>query len=537
MTDNSTSRRHVSIPAVFLLVAAVLILAPRPAGAEVVVVLDDPGGVLGRTGSPASAEVSLTDAALVTAAKAGRLALIEPDVNAKRTVIIPAQFVADPAKPASGTLWWIMRPGPIGKRRFRLMAWLIPPPGLTVRHDKTAGNYTILAGKAPVLRYNFGTVPVPAGVKGKYAVARSNYVHPLYGPGGEVLTTDFSRDHPHHRGIYWAWPEVYYKGQKRDLHALQGVFARPVGMVPVVSGPVFARLQAENLWKWGDTEPIVRETAIIRAFAAGSGGRCIDFEFRFTALVDGVSIARRGQSHYGGFNMRCSSRQGQKIAYHTDAAGSTPRRSWGRIVGTPPKGTQPVSISIFQHAANPDYPGDWQPYPNINWLQPTFPAKGTKYALSKDKPLVLRYRLWVRSGPLADKTLADLWSAYNTVSPKADGKKARAATIDAVLTGPRKAGDTATIRHDGGATTIEITSEFGIGRAEIRRLGDRWPRRIVLRLKLKALEGFSATDGKEKFQHSVSRAPAGKPIDVTLPESLLRSASKTLRIQWIDFYR
>ena len=31
-----------------------------------------------------------------------------------------------------------------------------------------------------------------------FAVARSNDVHPLYGPNGEVLTKDYSKDHPHH---------------------------------------------------------------------------------------------------------------------------------------------------------------------------------------------------------------------------------------------------------------------------------------------------------------------------------------------------
>ena len=60
-----------------------------------------------------------------------------------------------------------------------------------------------------------------------------------------------------------------------------------------------------------------------------------------------------------------------------------------------------------------------------------------------------------------------------------------------------------------------------------------------LRLHLKGLEGFSATDGTQKFEHSVRHAKvkAGKPIDVALPDSLLRSTSKTIRIQWIDFYR
>lgn len=397
----------------FLVAAAALLCAGGSARAGVIVVVNDPGGAIGRTGSPASAEVSLIDAALSAAGRGGRLVLVELDVKARRTAPIPAQLTTDPTKPARMTLWWIMRPGPAGRRRFRLMAGKAAAPGLAVRHDKAAGSYTVQARGGPVLRYNFGTVPVPAGVRGKYAVARGNYVHPLYGPAGEELTKDYSRDHPHHRGIYWAWPEVYYAGQKRDLHALQGVFARPVGMAPIQQGPVLARLEAVNLWKWGDKEPIVKETAIIRAFAAGPSGRCVDFEFHFTALVDGVSIARRGQSHYGGLNIRCSARKDRKISYHNDPAGAKIRRSWGRIVGVPPKGKGPVGITILQHAANPGYPGDWQPYPKIDWLQPTFPAKGTKHLLSRDKPLVLKYRLWVHPGEATDKALADLWSAYN----------------------------------------------------------------------------------------------------------------------------
>ena len=38
---------------------------------------------------------------------------------------------------------------------------------------------------------------------------RSNYIHPLYALDGEVLTEDFPEDHPHHRGIFWAWHQLY----------------------------------------------------------------------------------------------------------------------------------------------------------------------------------------------------------------------------------------------------------------------------------------------------------------------------------------
>jgi len=293
-------------------------------------------------------------------------------------------------------------------------------PSMSARYDKQTGRVDVAQGAASVLGYQYGTVPVPAAVKGrKYAEARSDYIHPLYGPGGEVLTADYPGDHPHHRGVYWAWPEVYYKGEKRDIHALQGVFARPSKLIRAEGGRAQATIEAESIWKWSDAEPIVRERAILRAHRAGAdGGRRIDLEFRFTALVDGVAIARRGQTLYGGLNLRSTLHAGQRIAHHTDPPTRRPRRSWGQIVGVPAGGKDPVAIVILEHAGNPDYPGEWIQYPKIAWLQPTFPAKGTKFALSKSRPLVLGYRLWIRRGAATDAQLAAEWGRYNAPAPR-----------------------------------------------------------------------------------------------------------------------
>ena len=290
---------------------------------------------------------------------------------------------------------------------------------VTVRRDEKAGWVEVLRDAKPVLRYRFATVPVPAEVKGrKYAEARSDYIHPLYGPDGETLTADYAGDHPHHRGVYWAWPEVYYKGGCRDLHALQGVFARPVKLLRAESSDEGAVIEAESVWKWGDTEPIVKELAILCVPARGPAeGWWVDLEFRFTALVDGVSVARRGQTAYGGLNLRTTLHGGQKLSHHADPPAAAPRRNWGQIAGVPKGGKEAVAIAILEHAANPDYPGEWIKFPDIDWLQPTFPAKGTKYALptasSGKDPLVLRYRLWVRKGAASAEELANAWDGYN----------------------------------------------------------------------------------------------------------------------------
>ena len=283
----------------------------------------------------------------------------------------------------------------------------------TIRVDETTQRYTILDSGTPVLTYNDGIVPVPEGITGKYAVQRSNYIHPLYGPNGEVLTADYQKDHAHHRGIYWAWPEVTWKGEKRDLHALQGVFARPVRIVSkeVTSG--CAVFEAENVWKWGDAEPVVRELAKISVSQEKDGRRMIDFELKFESLVDGLTLARRGQSHYGGFNIRTSAREKQKIATHTDPPETNQRKAWACLAGVPPNGKESVSVVVLQDTSNPEYPGDWIQFPNINWLQPTFPTKGTAFELKKGSPLVLKFRLVVCKGEADDAAMQKLCEEYN----------------------------------------------------------------------------------------------------------------------------
>ena len=300
---------------------------------------------------------------------------------------------------------------------------------MAIQLDPATQRYAVSEDGKPVLTYNFGTNPVPPGVGGIYAVARGDYVHPLFGPSGEVLTTDFSKDHPHHRGLYWAWPVVTYGGVTGDLHALQGVFARPVRLLAQRADAQSAELSAENVWLWRNEQPIVREVATITAHRAAGGLRAIDFVFHFDALKPGVTLARRHGDAYGGFNLRFSPRRDQRIVKDAPA--------WAELAGVPPEGKEPVGVMILQAPTNPDFPGDWIDYPNLNWLQPTFPAKGTTWELSPGAPLELRYRIIVRSGPGLGVDPASLAAAYVASLPdpldallRYDGTTSRAALAE-----------------------------------------------------------------------------------------------------------
>lgn len=298
------------------------------------------------------------------------------------------------------------------------------------RETAPNGLVELLEGGKPVFGYQHGT-NAPGELLArispdnrKYAIARSDYLHPLFGPEGKALTRDWSVDHPHHRGIYWAWPEVDYRGQRGDLHALQQVFAHPLGAVRTSTDAKSATLMARSSWIFGvpvdapappGVDPCLQETVVLRAGAAAAEGRSVDLFFGFQALGEPVKVARRGTDKYGGLNIRLAPVRGQEIRTHTDPPESAKRAAWAQLSGVFEGATKPATLLILQHAGNPEYPGDWVQYPELNWLQPTFPAAGHRYEITSMKPLRLAYRLWIRPGGLvSDAEARRLWEEFQS---------------------------------------------------------------------------------------------------------------------------
>lgn len=68
---------------------------------------------------------------------------------------------------------------------------------------ETGEGFLVTEGEQRILFYQ----RKPKSIDGKYT--RANYIHPLYGLDGEILTEDFPSDDLHHRGIFWTWHQVY----------------------------------------------------------------------------------------------------------------------------------------------------------------------------------------------------------------------------------------------------------------------------------------------------------------------------------------
>lgn len=282
-------------------------------------------------------------------------------------------------------------------------------PALKIKAAPKAEFYEIWEGSLPVLRYNHSTVPVPRGIDPKYA--RGDYIHPLYGLDGEVLTDDYPKDHPHHRGVGWSWPVTRWKSEVRDIWAVSGVWSRPVAMRRCEATQDAAVLEAENVWKWGDKAPIVREEVVIRAQPMAAEGRLIDVQVRLTGLEDGVAIGGRPHAGYGGFGLRAAPAQQRKITLHQDASPSGSPRVWLDYSGVFTGGKALAGVAIFEHPAIPGYPSPLKEYPGCNYAMPAFPGE-REVPLPKEQTLVLNYRLLVHHGGADEKVLSRAWATY-----------------------------------------------------------------------------------------------------------------------------
>lgn len=371
----------------------------------------------------------------VSAAREGRLGIRIPGAKQKDPIEAVQLEAADTH------LVFMMPEGKPALDKFEFEEKEAPfEPVMKASVDQNSGQVVIREGGKKVLQYNYQTVYEKDVVYDEkeileqhqrtetdtfvttsiYAVPRSDYIHPLYGLKGEMLTRDWPEGgHPHHRAIFWAWPEVEYGEERGDIYALQRIFARPTGKLELTGGPVFAQIQAENLWMWEDSIPIVRENAAIRVYRSTETTRVVDLDVQFVALEEQITLATRKTDSYGGLNLRMQTPADQEISYFTDKSGSEPLRAWSDFSGIFQGNNSASGLMVLQHQTNPEYPGQWVEYPDLAWVQPTFPSPGTRYPLQIGEPLVLHYRLIIHAGAKPDKHISEInWDVYHsTLTP------------------------------------------------------------------------------------------------------------------------
>jgi hypothetical protein len=295
----------------------------------------------------------------------------------------------------------------------------VPNP---IKISETDQGFSIAEGEEQVLFYQ----RKHKSLNGKYE--RADYIHPLYGLDGEILTEDFPADHPHHRGVFWAWHQVWLGDKKLgDNWAAQDFFWDVYDAEILTIDSQSRALKLHVHWKSplltdenGKQQPFVKETTTIRIHRAKNDIRKIDFKIELLALKDNMRLGGSEDAKgYGGFTTRIPLPDGLAFT-GTDGPVEPTNLSveagpWLDFSGNLGGNGRTSGLAILCHKSSPGYPQRWILRRKGSAQNPVYPGRHP-VPLSQDKPLVLCYRLIIHRGGVNDINLDKLQAEYNNLS-------------------------------------------------------------------------------------------------------------------------
>jgi len=286
---------------------------------------------------------------------------------------------------------------------------------ISMRIDE--GGFWINEGKNKIFFYQREA----KSLDGKYT--RSNYLHPLMGLDGEVLTEDFPADHPHHRGVFWSWHQLWLNDKKIGDPWLAKDFQEDVKNVDFYQSKNGTGVLEANV-KWnsslasdcGTPRTIVNEHTKVTVHRAKGDYRRIDFRIELKAEVEGVKIGgSEDVKGYGGFSVRM--KLADDMSFQDNISTVEPKRtavnaeSFVDISGPIGAEGKKAGICIVDHPDNP--PHKWILRDKKSMQNVAYPGSEC-IEIPTDNPVVLQYTLLVHRGDIADlnveKILNDIYS-------------------------------------------------------------------------------------------------------------------------------
>lgn len=251
------------------------------------------------------------------------------------------------------------------------------------------------------------------------AFERAHYIHPLYAVDGSVLTEDFPEDHPHHRGVFWAWHQVLANGlpmgdawECRDFNwELQQVALEPSGGSLLIRSTVHWTSPALKD-EAGIPIPFMEEACEIRVHGQQDTYRVIDFNITLKALVTGLTLGgSRDAKGYGGFSVRM--KLPDSLLFASEEGPVSPRElpvtagNWMNISGPLGAEGRDGGLLIYAPQCGPQQGGNWILRRKESMQNAVYPGQ-EPVPVSPETPTVLRYRLVTYKGALSRRQIDSL---------------------------------------------------------------------------------------------------------------------------------
>jgi hypothetical protein len=279
---------------------------------------------------------------------------------------------------------------------------------------ETEEKIVLLENDNPVFVYQ----KKPKSLTGQYVC--NNYIHPLFDLSGNVLTEEFPADHPYHRGVFWAWHQLYAGGRRLGDGWTNDSISQEVVSTGIEKGKYYARLKTDVLWRSIVSvyeKPFIEEKTTITVHKISDGIRRIDFEIVLNALADQLQIGGSAdQKGYGGFCVRM--RLPDSLKFISDIGPVTPQElqikagPWMDFSGRFGAGPEISGLTIICHPSMPGYPEPWILRQKGSMQNVVFPGRD-RIDVTRDKPVVLRYRLVIHNGGAASLSIDGLIKEFS----------------------------------------------------------------------------------------------------------------------------
>ena len=354
----------------------------------------------------------------------GKLVLYEITKNGE--TVVPCQLESG----HSARLWFILKgESKEGTSREFVLKQesnvIIAEPKVSVKRNQK--DVSVLQNANPVLNYRFETTFPPEGVNPLYK--RSGFIHPLWSPGGEVLTRIQPPDHYHHYGIWGPGTKTHIDGREVDFWNLakgQGT-VKFAGFLSETEGEVFSGFQALqqhiDFGAVGPDQIAMNEILDVRIWNISDDIRVIDYTTTLNSPLEngimldayryGGGIGFRATEKWHKDNCTVLTSDGKTRA---DADGSYAR--WCIVEGESETEEGRSGILFLSHPSNRMHPEPMRVWPlDANGGRGDLyfefvPIRHDDWKLNNNQNYTLKYRMVVFDGEMDAETAEMYWNSF-----------------------------------------------------------------------------------------------------------------------------
>lgn len=354
----------------------------------------------------------------------GTLVLYELSATGEEAV--PSQVEAG----HTARLWFVLE-GPTtagSERRFVIRQEDIPGtimPAIQLQLDSE--DLILHKNDQPVLKYRYGTTLPPKEANPLFK--RSGYIHPLWSPGGKVLTRIQPADHYHHYGIWGPWTKTHIDGREVDFWNLikgEGT-VKFASFLSETQGALFSGFEALqqhiDFGAKGEDQVAMNEVLDVRVWNLLSGVWMIDYTVSLNCpLTNGImldayryggGIGWRATETWDKDNCTVLTSEGKTRA---DADGSNAR--WCIVEGESETEQGRSGILFLSHPSNRMHPEPMRVWPldanggRGDMYFEFVPIRHNDWKLDSKTNYTLKYRMIVFDGKLDAATAEKYWNSF-----------------------------------------------------------------------------------------------------------------------------